>query len=141
MNKSKSNFVKLAVVAIVSSIVTFLLIVGVGTVGSRQQQQFTGNENQSITLDQAVKYVQNYTMSPTVPTIKGGYIAKVGLTNILSQSACVGVRYYYAKKDDGSASLVLVGVDHNGTDLTAGPMIDNPFPCPPFCGAPSPLNK
>ncbi len=141
MKKNKSNFVTLATVAIVSSVVTFLLIVCVGTVGARQQQQVTGNENQSITLDQAVKYVQSYAMSPTAPTIKGGYFAKVGLTNILSQAGCVGIRYYYSKKDDGSSSLVVVGVDHNGTDLTAGPMIDNVFPCPPFCGVVSPLNK
>ncbi len=141
MNKNKSNFVKLVAVAVVSSMVTFLLIVGVGTIGARQQQQVTGNENQSITLDQAVKYVQSYTMSPTSPTIKGGYFAKVGLEKILSQAGCVGIRYYYSKKDDGSSSLVVVGVDYNGTDLTAGPMIDNVFPCPPFCGAPSPLNK
>jgi hypothetical protein len=141
MNKNKSNFVKLAAVAVVSSMVTFLLIVGVGTVGARQQQQVTGNENQSVTLDQAVKYVQSYTMSPTSPTIKGGYFAKVGLEKILSQAGCVGIRYYYSKKDDGSSSLVVVGVDYNGTDLTAGPMIDNAFPCPPFCGSPSPLNK
>lgn len=141
MNKNKSNFVKLAAVAIVSSMVTFLLIVGVGTVGARQQQQVTGNENQSVTLDQAIKYVQSYTANPTVPTIKGGYFAKVGLEKILSQAGCVGIRYYYCKKDDGSSSLVVVGVDYNGTDLTGGPMIENAFPCPPFCGVISPLNK
>lgn len=141
MKTNRSNFVRLAAVAAASSVLTFLLIVGVGTLGARQQMQFTGNENQSVTLDQAVKYVQSYTMSPTAPTIKGGYIAKVGLEKILSQAGCVGVRYYYSKKDDGSPSLVLVGVDYNGTDLTAGPMYDNIFPCPPYCGAPSPLNK
>jgi hypothetical protein len=141
MKIDKSNFAKLAAVAAVSSLITFLLILGVGTLGARQQMQFTGNENQSITLDQAVKYVQSYTTSPTAPTIKGGYFAKTGLEKILSQAGCVGIRYYYSKKDDGSPSLVLVGVDYNGTDLTAGPMSDNPFPCPPFCGSPSPLNK
>lgn len=128
-------------VAVASSLVTLVLTVGASYVSARQEQQFTGNENQAITLDQAVKSVQAFTVSPATPAIKGGYFAKNGLQTILSQSGCVGIRYYYAKKDDGTATIVLVGVDHNGTDLTVGPMGNNPFPCPPYCGSPSPLNK
>jgi hypothetical protein len=141
MKTNRSNLFTLIAVAVVSSLVTLLLTVGASYVSARQQQQVTGNENQAITLDQAVKYVQAFTVSPASPTIKGGYFAKNGFEKILSQAGCVGIRYYYAKKDDGTATLVLVGVDYNGTDLTGGPMVENPFPCPPFCGSPSPLNK
>jgi hypothetical protein len=139
MNKTKSNFVKLAAVAVVSSMVTFLLMLGASSLSARQQQ-ITGTENHVITLDQAVKLVQNYSFSPTAPTTKGGVFARTIFDKILSQSGCVGIRYYYAKKDDGTPTLVLVGVDNAGNDMTVGVLGDQVFPCPPFCGV-SVLNR
>jgi len=29
---------------------------------------------------------------------------------------------------------VLVGIDENTTDMASGEIIDNHYPCPPFCG-------
>jgi len=127
-------------IALVSSLVTLLFVLGANNISARQQQ-YTGNEDHVITLDQAVKYVQNFANSPTAPTIKGGYFGRNIFEKILAQAGCVGIRYYYSKKDDGTPSLVLVGVDANGSDLVQGPLADIPFPCPPYCGAPSPLNK
>jgi hypothetical protein len=140
MKTRKSNFLTLTAVALLSSLVTLLLVFGTSSISARQQQ-LTGNENHLITLDQAVKYIQNYTFSPAAPTIKGALFARSAFDKILSQPGCIGIRYYYAKKDDGTATIVLVGVDSNGNDLTVGPMAEDPFPCPPFCGSPSPLNK
>lgn len=139
MKTRKSNFLTLTAIAFVGSLV-LLLVFGASTISARQQQ-FTGTENHIITLDQAAKYIQNYTSSPTAPTTKGGLFAKSAFDKILSQPGCIGIRYYYAKKDNGTPTLVLVGVDAGGNDLTVGPMAEDPFPCPPFCGSPSPLNK
>ena len=128
------------VVAAVSSLATLLIVFGTSNVGASQQDQLTGNENHVITLDQAVKLVQNYQTSPRVPSIKGGYFGRNIFDKILSQSGCVGVRFYYAQKDDGSSTMVLVGVDNMSNDMTGGILGDVILPCPPYCGA-SVLNK
>jgi hypothetical protein len=139
MKTRKPNFLTLTAIALVGSLV-MLLVFGASGISARQQQ-ITGTENHIITLDQAVKYIQNYTFSPTAPTTKGGLFARSIFDKILSQPGCIGVRYYYAKKDDGTPTLVLVGVDAGGNDLPGGILGEDSFPCPPFCGAPGQLNK
>jgi len=140
MKTNRRKFLKLAAVAVVSSLVTLVLVLGASSITARPQQ-FTGNEDHLITLEKATKYVENFKNFPTAPTIKGGYFSKAAFDKILSQPGCVGIRVYFAKKDDGSQTLVMVGVDSGGNDLTMGPLIDELLPCPPFCGAPSPLNR
>ncbi len=127
-------------VAVVSSLATLLVTLNVTSASARQQAQFTGNENHVITLDQAVKLVQNYQTSPRVPSIKGGYFGRSIFDKILSQNGCVGVRFYYAQKDDGTSTMVLVGVDTMANDLTGGILGDAIWPCPPYCSI-SVLNK
>ena len=94
-----------------------------------------------ISLAQAVKLVGNFRNNPTAPNIKGGSFDKIIFESILSQPGCIGIRYYYAKKDDGSSTMVLVGVDAAGNDMTSGVLGDDLYPCPPVCGAPNDLNK
>jgi hypothetical protein len=140
MRTHKPNILTFMAVALVSSLVTLLLIFGPSSTAARQQQ-LTGNENHLITLDQAVKYVENFKSFPTTPLIKGAYFGKNIFDKILGQAGCVGIRYYYAKKDDGTATIVLVGVDSNGNDLTQGILAEEGLPCPPFCPSPNPLNR
>jgi len=140
MKTNKRKFLTLAAVAVVTSLATLVLVLGASGITARQQQ-VTGQEDHIITLEQATKYVENFKSFPTAPTIKGGYFSKAAFDKILSQPGCVGIRYYYAKKDDGSATIVLVGIDASGNDLTYGPLADLSVPCPPYCGSPSPLNK
>lgn len=140
MKTNRSKLFTLIAVAAVSSLATLLIVFGTTNVGASQQDQLTGNENHVITLDQAVKLVQNYQTSPRVPSIKGGYFGRNIFDKILSQSGCVGVRFYYAQKDDGSSTMVLVGVDNMSNDMTGGILGDVILPCPPYCGA-SVLNK
>jgi hypothetical protein len=127
-------------IALVSSLVTLLFVLGADNISARQQQ-YTGNENHTVTLEQAVKYVENFKSFPTAPSIKGGYIGSSAFEKILSQPGCAGIRYYYAKKDDGTHTIVLVGVDGSGNDLMNGIFVDESIPCPPFCGGPNQLNK
>jgi hypothetical protein len=140
MKTRKSNFLTLAAVAVLSSLVTLLLVFGTSSISARQQQ-VTGNEDHSITLEQAVKYVQNFRNFPSVPTIRGGYFGRSAFDKILAQPGCVGIRFYYAQKDDGSPTMVLVGIDNGGNDMTLGPLSDQILPCPPYCPGPSPLNR
>lgn len=139
MKTNTSKLFTLVAVALVSSLATLLITLNV-TSASARQQQFTGSENHVITLDQAVKLVQNYQTSPRIPSAKGGYFARSIFDKILAQSGCVGVRYYYAQNGDGSMAMVLVGVDNMTNDMTSGVLGDIVYPCPPFCGT-SVLNK
>jgi hypothetical protein len=106
-----------------------------------QQRLYTGNENHAVSLDQAVKCVQNFAAKPEAPTIKGGYFGRNIFDKLLSQGGCVGIRYYYAKTDSGVATIVLVGVDSTGNDLYQGIIAEQSIPCPPWCSASNPLNK
>ena len=139
MKTNTSKFFTFVAVALVSSIVTLLITLSV-TSATARQQQFTGNENHVILLDQAVKLIQNYQASPHVPSMRGGFFSRSIFEKILAQNGCVGVRYYYAQKDDGSSTIVLVGVDTMANDMTSGILGDITVPCPPFCGT-SVLNK
>ena len=141
MKMQKSNLLTLLVIAIASSLVTLLMVSGPSTVAAHPQE-YTGSTNHLITLDQALKYVQNFRTSDAASAIviKGAYFDRGIFDKILAQPGCVGVRYYYAKKDDGTQSIVLVGVDSKNQDLTSGILGEDAVPCPPFCAPSSPLN-
>ena len=140
MKTKRLNFLKLMAVAIVSCVVTLFLVLGTSSLGARPQQ-YTGNEDHLITLDQAVKYIQNFKNFPKAPMIKGAYFGRSVFDKILAQSGCIGVRYYYAQGDDGTPTLVVVGVDRGGNDITGGSIAEHSLPCPPYCGDPNQLNK
>lgn len=63
----------------------------------------------------------------------GGAFKKSALERLLSQTGCVGMRIYYGMHPDGQPALILVGVDENGEELLDGELLENNFPCPPFC--------
>ena len=81
---------------------------------------FTGNEDQSISLVEAAKLTKNYRDSVPANATLSGYFSKQELLKILGQAACLGIRYYYAKSDDGMPKLVLVGVRSDQDDLFNG---------------------
>lgn len=70
---------------------------------------------------------------------RGGHFPREVVEQILAQKGCAGIRFYFGTKPDGSLALVLVGIDENEKDMTAGVMIEDHFPCPPFCDATSSL--
>ena len=140
MRAAKSNFLKLLAVAVLSSVVTLFVVLGTNAVGARPQQ-YSGQENHAITLDQAAKYVQNFKSFPKTPTTKGGYFGRNIFEKLLAQGGCVGIRYYYGQDDGGASNLVLVGVDPSGNDMTSGVLGDLAWPCPPLCPAPNQLNR
>jgi hypothetical protein len=137
MKTNMSKLFTLLAVAFVSSLATLVITLNVS---AGAPQQLSGNENHVITLDQAIKLVQNYQTSPRVPSIKGGYFGRSIFDKILAQNGCVGVRFYYAQKDDGTSTMVLVGVDNTMNDITGGVLGDIILPCPPYCNG-SVLNK
>ena len=140
MQKTRSKFTTFTAIALGLSIAIFFLLVAARGVDDHRLLR-SGPEDHVITLAQAVKLIENFKNAPSAPTIKGGYFSRSIFDKILSQPGCVGLRYYYAKKDDGTATLVLVGVDGGGNDMIQGVLGDEGWPCPPNCGAPNQLNK
>lgn len=59
--------------------------------------------------------------------------------DIINQPGCVEVRSYFAKDSNGVLTLVVVGVDINGDDMTSGKVMDRFTPCPVNCHNSSPL--
>ena len=103
--------------------------------------QFTGNESHLITLDQALKYIQNFKQNPVPQSVKGGYFGRNIFDKILAQGGAVGIRYYFAAKNDGSTTLVLVGVDSTGNDIVQGVLGEEQFPCPPIVRIDKPVEQ
>lgn len=101
---------------------------------------FTGNENHSITLAEALNFVENYRKDKPAQTIKGGYFGRDLYENLLSQEGCVGIRCYFAENIDGSPTIVMVGVNAKGDDIVNGIIGEDIIPCPPFCGHDSVLS-
>lgn len=61
------------------------------------------------------------------------------IQDILNQTGCAGLRMYNAINET-SATLVIVGVDGNGNDMSTGKIVEELLPCPKSCSADNPLN-
>ena len=74
------------------------------------------------------------------PTGPFGFHAEA-FQRILRQPGCVGIRVYPSMYEDGTQTLVLVGVDASGADMTAGELSNEPWVCPPYCPPDSELTR
>jgi hypothetical protein len=72
---------------------------------------------------------------------KGGLFLRAELDQLLAQTGCAGLRFYYGRKTEGEDTLILIGVDKEGNDMTQGIMLEESFLCPPWCGTANPLNS
>ena len=98
-------------------------------------------QDQHIPLAAAAGLTRAYrqTISPT--TVKACLFLRQYVDELLTQPGVAGVRLYYGLNAAGGPTLVMVGVDQNGNDVTAGTILNNHLPCPPFCdGSGSSLN-
>ena len=66
-------------------------------------------------------------------------ITNAAYLDIINQTGCVEVRTYFAKNEAGALTLVMVGVDTNGNDMTAGKIMNRHQLCPIECAPNSPL--
>ncbi len=60
---------------------------------------------------------------------------------MLDQAGCAAVRIYPGHDSAGALHLVLVGVNAHGEDQTAGALLQEGWPCPPFCSPSSALTQ
>lgn len=70
---------------------------------------------------------------------KAHYFDRSAFDAILAQPGCAGIRLYHAAEENGDPTLVMVGVDGSGADMTAGTLMEQAWPCPPYCDGASAL--
>lgn len=102
--------------------------------------EFTGNEDHSITIQEAVDLTKNYRDSVGSDIVRAGFFGKATLQNIIDQPDCVGIRFYYGLNAAGVPQIVLVGADADQNDLVDGVLAERAVPCPPECSPISILN-
>lgn len=81
---------------------------------------FTGDERHEITLEEGMELTRNYRRSSKKFGTQATYFGREVFEKILDQRTCVGIRIYYAKREDGVPTLVLTGVQTVGDDLYQG---------------------
>jgi len=70
----------------------------------------------------------------------GGSFHGDQVMGLLKQKGCTGLKVYHGRSEKGARSIVLVGLDAQGNDMTTGMLLEVCWPCPPYCGDSSPLN-
>jgi len=60
---------------------------------------------------------------------------------VMTQPGCAGVRTYFALDELNNLTIVIVGVDELGNDMTSGIILDRAFSCPIYCSLNSVLMK
>ncbi len=129
-------------VVILFAIIFFSVCLGTGALNSLHAQSLTGSATGGgpINLQTATSMTSNYQQSVAPGTVRAVYFSNAAIQMVTNEIGAVGVRIYFSRQSDGTLTVVLVGVDANGRDLTAGPLIDTSNPCPPFCDSTSSLN-
>jgi hypothetical protein len=90
-----------------------------------------------IPLDVAIAQTKRFRASLHT----GGLFLRKELDELLAQPGCAALRFYYGRTADGVDTLVLVGSDEKGNDITSGVVLEDHFLCPPFCNESSPLHS
>lgn len=96
---------------------------------------FTGNEDHSISLEDASKLTANYQKNAGANDRKAGFFGKSAIHSILDQDDCVGIRIYFGQDEDGVPELVLVGAKADMDDIVNGVIAEKMIPCPPNCSS------
>jgi hypothetical protein len=95
----------------------------------------------SMSATEAAQLTQTFRDANLPGTTLGGYFDRAVLDQMLSEPGVAGVRIYHGLNADGSAALVVVGVDAQGSDLVEGTIAEKSRPCPPLCSAASTLSR
>lgn len=95
--------------------------------------------NHLITLSEAKTLTHKFQQDPQFHGMTvASKISAAAYSELLSQPGCVGIRTYFALKEN-TLTIVIVGVDSNGVDQTDGIILDQAEGCPSTCGTGSEL--
>ncbi len=104
---------------------------------------YNGSDGGRIDLTTARQWVKNFRdANPAAGEVRSHYFGSDILNQILAQPGCTGIRVYYAIDNNKEKQLLIIGVDNNGANMLPASsglvpgdisIMDNSFPCPPFC--------
>jgi hypothetical protein len=100
---------------------------------------FPPAKDHRISLQAAAALTRRHRATPGAAKERAGMFPREAYDALLKQEGCRGIRIYYGRSVEGEMSLVMVGVDADGNDMTSGEIMEESYPCPPICGAASPL--
>ena len=86
-----------------------------------------------ITLDEAREMITHFRRAAPPDAERSGSYDRVHFDAILARPDCAGIRFYHALHEDGSPTIVIIGIDEQGRPVAGGPIIQNHLPCPPNC--------
>lgn len=117
-----------------------------------------------ITLGKAIEFVRLYRRHKGPAAEDGGFFWAEPVRKMLARKGVVGLRYYHGLDENGGYHIILVGVDERGRDVvrqvagaspspkgtkaakamlaaesTDDDILQEHFPCPPFCPPEGPL--
>jgi hypothetical protein len=96
-------------------------------------------QNHRITLAQAIAYTSRFRAAFPDAIKANLFWNSGGVSDLMTQKTCAGIRIYNGLDDKGVPVPVLVAVDANGEDMTSGVLLEVTLPCPPHCPESSPL--
>ncbi len=102
-----------------------------------------GPRNHRISVEEAAQHTRRHRDARgKAHDIHAGAFHKDQVLELLNQKGCTGIRIYLARKPDGSSTFVATGLDAKGEDITAAncTILEDMYPCPPYCPTSSPLN-
>lgn len=95
------------------------------------------DRDHAITWVEAKALIDRHRTQPGVSSATagafGGAFKKADVQAVLQQTGCTHLRVYYGRNADGTPALVLMGIDADRKDMTGGTVLDNHYPCPPWC--------
>lgn len=94
-----------------------------------------------LALQDAAQLTATYRNLKSPEQPKGGFFGKQALQTLLAQEDCVGIRFHFAAKEDGTPVVVMVGVEKFGADMFFGHLLDLSAICPPVCGDDNAMNS
>ncbi len=92
------------------------------------------NMAQIITLQEAQELTFAYqdsamAVNQTIATS----VDKTSILNLLNQPNCEGMRMYFGLDENNKLTLVIVGTNNLGNDMTTGQILDRMNLCPFYC--------
>ena len=93
-----------------------------------------------ITLTEAAAMTHAYQNDPLFDGMTvAGKMDNSAFQEIMTQPGCVAIRTYFAKNSSNQLTMVHVGVDAAGNDMTSGKIMNRVALCPTDCPIISPL--
>lgn len=95
-----------------------------------------------ISLDEAKAMTHAYQNAQQFQGLTvASMIDKEAYQLVMAQSECVNIRTYFALNNEGTLTIVVVGVNANGEDMTDGVLLNMATNCPIYCPEKSELIK